>query len=103
MMLKKALRVSLQAWPRQGSAAFYLPQTCHFPRFSARFTQKTKRSGYKALYSVILPRCKIYEVPMRLIGNRPRGKRKGINKKNKTLCSDFNKIQRRMRGLGGSK
>lgn len=59
-----------------------------------QITRKTKCSGEKALYSVILPRCKIYEVLMRLIGNRPRGKRKEI--KNKHLYSYFKKkrIQR---------
>lgn len=66
-------------------AAFHPPQVCPFPRVRARSLGK-QNVLVKALCSVILPRCTIYDVLMRLIGNRSRGNRKEV-KKNKHLYS----------------
>lgn len=73
-------------------AAFHPPQVCPFPRVRARSLGK-QNVLVKALCSVILPRCTIYDVLMRLIGNRSRGNRKEVKKQTPLL---FKKIQRRM-------
>lgn len=66
------------------AAAFHPPQPCPFHRVRARSLGK-QNVLVKALCRVILPRCTIYDVLMRLIGNRSRGNRKEVKKQTPLL------------------